>query len=112
MHWNARPLTRWVPFAPTGSAAGPPAQTTEIAPGARGQLLAIFRRLAAVLELTAAIAQSAGKSERHATLCARLAIFRARVDAGDASPRLAMALADFGAEFKAFIAVELGCRRV
>jgi hypothetical protein len=112
MTWNIRPLRHWSPPAPTCSPDGSPALPTEIAPGARGPLLGIFRRLAAVLELTAPIARSAGKSERHATLCARLAIFRARVQAGDTSPLLAMALADFGEEFKEFITVELGFRRV
>lgn len=112
MSWNIRVRSRWIPPASDGSAGASPTAPTEVALSARGQLLAIFRRLAAVLELTAAIAESAGKVERHATLCARLAIFRARVDAGETSPRLATALADFGEEFRAFITVELGFRRV
>jgi len=112
MSWNIRALSRWIPPASGGAADDSPTPSTEIAPGARGQLLAIFRRLAVVLELTAPIADGAGKSDRHAMLCARLAIFRARVVAGDTSPRLAAALADFGAEFKAFVTVELGFRRV
>ena len=64
-----------------------------------------------VLAVTAQLAESAGKCERHAAFEARLAIFRARFEAGDTGPRLAMALADFGKEFEAFIKGELGCRR-
>lgn len=112
MNWSIRARSRWIPPASESSPGASPTLATEITPSARGQMLAIFRRLAAVLELTAPIAHSAGKSERHATLCARLAIFRARLEAGETSPRLATALADFGEEFRLFITVELGFRRV
>jgi hypothetical protein len=111
MTWNIR-VTGWIPAPARRALDGSPTPPTETAPSARGQLLGIFRRLAAVLELTAQVAQTAGKLERHAALCTRLAVFRARVEAGDSSPRLATALAEFGEEFKAFITVELGFRRV
>jgi len=105
MAWNLR-LLRHSPAPITSSPA-----RDDISPAARAQLLGVFRRLAAVLQLTAQIADNAGKRERHAAFEARLAIFRARVEAGDTGPRLAMALTDFGREFEAFISAELGCRR-
>jgi hypothetical protein len=111
MAWNLRPLRRHLP---TGAASAPecaPSAATELSPSARGQLLGIFRRLAAVLHLTADVARSAGKAEQHAAFGARLAIFRARVEAGEASPLLATALARFGEEFKAFVVVDLGFGR-
>jgi hypothetical protein len=76
----------------------------------REQLLDTFLRLAAVLQLTAQLAQSRGKAEQHAALGARLAIFRARVEAGQAGPLLAASLAQFGVEYKKFVEVELGWR--
>jgi hypothetical protein len=108
MPWNLRLLR---PSAPSTSPDVPAAAREEISPAARAQVLGVFRRLAAVLQLTAQLAESAGKCERHAAFEARLAIFRARFEAGDTGPRLAMALADFGKEFEAFIRGELGCRR-
>jgi len=109
MNWNLR-LLRHSP-APNALVASS-APRDDISPAARAQLLGVFRRLAAVLQLTAQIAQAAGKGEAHAAFEARLAIFRARVEAGDAGPRLALALADFGREFETFITADLGCRRV
>jgi len=108
MAWNLRLLRH---SAASNSSDVPSPGREEISPAARAQLLGVFRRLAAVLQLTAQIADSAGKCERHAAFEARLAIFRARVEAGDTGPRLAIALAEFGREFEAFISVELGCRR-
>ena len=108
MPWNLR-LPR-LP-APSIGANGSSTCRGEMSPVGRAQLLAVFRRLAAVLQLTAQIAQIAGKREQHAELEARLAIFRARVEAGAAGARLALALADFGREFEAFITEDLGCRR-
>ncbi len=108
MAWNLRPLRH---SAASTSTDGPSTFREEISPAARLQLLGVFRRLAAVLQLTAHLAGGAGKGERHAAFEARLAIFRARVEAGDTGPRLAIALAEFGREFEAFISVELGCRR-
>ena len=108
MAWNLRLLRH----SPASTASDVPSPSREeISPAARAQLLGVFRRLAAVLQLTAQLAESAGKCERHAAFEARLAIFRARFEAGDTGPRLAMALADFGKEFEAFIKGELGCRR-
>ena len=107
MAWNLRLLRH----SASTSSDVPFTGREEISPAARAQLLGVFRRLAAVLQLTAQIADSAGKCERHAAFEARLAIFRARVEAGDTGPRLALALADFGREFEAFISAELGCRR-
>jgi len=109
MAWNLR-LLRHSPASSPADAS--PTRRDEISPAARAQLLGVFRRLAAVLQLTAHIAEAAGKGEPHAAFEARLAIFRARVEAGDTGPRLAMALADFGREFEAFITDDLGCRRV
>ena len=82
-----------------------------LSPAARAQLLAVFRRLAAVLQLTEQMARAAGRCEQHAAFGARLAIFRARVEAGDSGARLALALADFGRELETFITADLGCRR-
>ena len=111
MSWNLLPRRGTRPDA-SASSHSAPAGDAAISPSARGQLLAVFRRLAAVLQLTAATATTLGKAESHAELVARLAIFRARVEAGEASPRLAASLAEFGKEFKAFVLVELGFRRV
>jgi len=108
MPWNLRLLRH---SAPSTSSDVSSAAREGISPAARAQLLGVFRRLAAILQLTAQVAESAGKCERHAAFEARLAIFRARFEAGDTGPRLAMALADFGKEFEAFIKGELGCRR-
>jgi len=55
---------------------------------------------------------AAGRGEQHAAFGARLAIVRARVEAGDTGPRLALALADFGRELERFITADLGCRRM
>ena len=111
MSWNIRLLR-----AARLAAPRPPdifsTRPVEISPPVRGQLLAIFGRLAVILELTAATAQTAGKFEHHAALDAKLAVFKARVEAGETSRRLAAALADFGEEFKTFIHSELGIRRV
>ena len=109
MAWNLRLLRR----PPSPAPADAPSNCREaLSPAARAQLLGVFRRLAAVLQLTAQIAHDGGKGERHSSFGARLAIFRARVEAGDTGPRLAMALADFGRELEVFITADLGCRRV
>lgn len=81
-------------------------------PCTRDQLLGTFTRLAAVLQLTTQLAQVQGKSEQHAALGARLALIRARVQAGEAGSLLALALSEFGDEYKSFIEVELGWRRI
>jgi hypothetical protein len=81
-------------------------------PGTIDQLLCTFTRLAAVLQMTMQLAQMQGKAEQHAALAARLAVFRARVQAGENGTRLAIALNEFGTEYKSFIEVELGWRRV
>jgi hypothetical protein len=75
---------------------------------AQNHPLVVFRRLAAVLDLTADIAASAGQAEHHAALGARLAILRARVAAGETNVRLVTTLAEFGQEFKSFISHDLG----
>ena len=108
MAWNLRLLRH---SAPSTSSDVPSTSRDDMSPATRAQVLGVFRRLAAVLQLTAQLAEGAGKCERHAAFEARLAIFRARFEAGDTGPRLAMALADFGKEFEAFIRGELGCRR-
>ena len=108
MPWNLRLLGR--PLSSSSSAA-PATGHEDLSPAERAQLLGVFRRLAAVLQLTAQIAGAAGQGERHAAFGARLAIFRARVEAGDTGPRLALALADFGVELERFITADLGCRR-
>ena len=77
---------------------------------AQNHPLVVFRRLAAVLDLTADIAASAGQAEHHAALAARLAILRARVAAGETTVRLVTTLAEFGQEFKSFISHDLGLR--
>jgi hypothetical protein len=110
MIWNIRPLRRTQPAAMCSAEISAPFSAA-ISPMARRQLLVILRRLAAVLQLTAELAQRAGKLEHHASLDAQLAIFRARVEAGETSALLAMALADFGQELKAFITLDLGFRR-
>ena len=106
--WNLRPIPR-SPASPSG--VDPFRLRDEISPAARAQLLGVFRRLAAVLHLTAPMAWHVGKEEHHAAFEARLAIFRARVEAGEAGPRLALALAEFSREFEAFVGADLGCRR-
>jgi len=75
---------------------------------AQNHPLVVFRRLAAVLDLTADIAASAGQGEHHAALGARLAILRARVAAGETTVRLVTTLAEFGQEFKTFVSQDLG----
>ena len=94
--------TSWIPVEPasTGRDLTPPT--------AHAHPLAVFRRLAAVLDLTAEIAASAGQAEHHADLSARLAILRARVAAGESTTRLVTTLAEFGQEFKAFVSHGLG----
>ncbi|HSC63109.1 MAG TPA: hypothetical protein VLD35_05695 [Caldimonas sp.] len=109
MAWNLRLLKRPPPSVAADASSARP---ESLSPAARAQLLGVFRRLAAVLQMTAQIAHDAGKGERHAALGARLAIFQARVEAGDTGARLALALADFGRELEAFITTDLGCRRV
>jgi hypothetical protein len=104
---NIRPLPRTPSGSPPG-AANSASRRTEITPNVRGQLLVIFRRLAAILDLTEQLAEAAGKVEQHTALSARLAIFRARVQSGAASPLLGMALTDFGQEFRSFMALDLG----
>ena len=109
MAWNLRLLRR----SPSSPPADAPSNSREaLSPAARAQLVGVFRRLAAVLQLTAQLAHESGRGERHAAFGARLAIFRARVEAGDTGARLAMALADFGRELEVFITADLGCRRV
>ena len=110
MSWNIRPLRR-TPPARTCPAESSSTSPAAISPTARRHLLVILRRLAALLQLTAERAQRAGELEQHASLDAQLAILRARVEAGETSALLAMALADFGQEFKAFIMLDLGFRR-
>jgi len=107
MAWNLRLLRH----AAASSEDASPTRAEQLSPAARAQLLAVFRRLAAVLQLTAQIAHAAGRGEQHAAFGARLAIFRARVEAGDTGARLALALAEFGQELEAFITADLGCRR-
>ena len=94
----------------TGSAEGPSIFPARIPPSARGRLLRVLDRLAVVLQLTVGMAQTAGKLEHHAALGARLAIFRARVQAGQTGQLLALALNQFAQEFATFIRVDLGCR--
>jgi hypothetical protein len=97
--------TALVPVEPASTGQGVTPPTAHAHP------LAVFRRLAAVLDLTAEIAASAGQAERHADLSARLAILRARVAAGETTTRLVTTLAEFGQEFKSFIAHDLGFGR-
>ena len=92
------------PLVPVGPS---PTRQDLIAPTAQSHPLAVFRRLATVLDLTAEIAASIGQAERHAALGARLAVLRARVAAGDSTTRLVTTLAEFGQEFKSFIAHDL-----
>jgi hypothetical protein len=110
MVWNIRLLRRVTP-ARVSALEKTAAPVPQLPPSVRGQLLGVFRRLAAILQMTAHVAQSTGKSEHHAALAARLAIFRARVQAGDTGAALATGLADFGEEFASFISIELGCGR-
>ena len=81
-----------------------------MSPSTREQLLDTFLRLAAVLQLTTRVARARGKAYQHAALEARLAIFRARVEAGEAGSLLAESLVRFGDEYKKFVEVELGWR--
>jgi hypothetical protein len=108
MAWNLRLLRH---SAASSDVDARPTRAEPLSPAARAQLLGVFRRLAAVLQLTAPIATAAGRCEQHAAFGARLAIFRARVEAGDTSSRLALALAEFGCELETFITADLGCRR-
>ena len=108
MAWNPRLLR----LAPASSPNGSSTDREDMSAEGRAHLLAVFRRLAAILQLTVQMAWRAGKSEQHASFEARLAIFRARVEAGDASARLAIELGDYGRDFEAFITEELGCRRL
>lgn len=109
MAWNLRPL-RTLPASRLRDTAS--TRREALSPAARAQLLGVFRRLAAVLQMTVQIAETADRCEHHAAFGARLAIFRARVEAGETGPRLAMSLADFGRELEVFITTDLGCRRV
>lgn len=109
MPWNLQPLrlmraamTRWPDAAPP-----PP---IVLSWSDRRQLLAIFRRHAAVLQLTVELARTACRLEEHAILGARLAVLRARVEAGESSRSLLGALTAFGIEFNSFIGWELGYR--
>ena len=97
----------------TSRVPGEPASTGQdvTSPTARIHPLAVFRRLAAVLDLTAEIAASVGQADHHAALSARLAILRARVAAGETTLRLVMNLAEFGHEFKSYLAHDLGFGR-
>jgi len=86
-----------------GTPPGPPCSSEDsatrpgkLSPAVCEHLLVVFRRLSVVLELTAETARIAGKLEHHVALDARLAVFRARVEAGDRSARLGVALAHFG----------------
>ena len=108
MAWNIRLLRRVSP-ARVAALENASAAAPAISPSMRGPLLGMFRRLAAILQMTAQVAQRTGHLERHAALAARLAIFRARVQAGETGTALALALADFGQEFASFISIDLGC---
>jgi hypothetical protein len=105
MAWKIR-LQRGTPYAEDSASVPHPTLPT-----VRGHPLVVFRRLAAILDLTSEIARSSGESAHHAALAARLAILRARVESGQTSPLLAAAIAEFGREFKSFIAVHLGFGR-
>jgi len=107
---NIRPHGGTPPALPRAS-DGSPTRPGELSRDACEHLLVIFRRLAVVLELTAETARTAGKLEHHAALGARLAVFRARVEAGERSGRLGAALAQFGEAFETFH-FELGYRGV
>jgi hypothetical protein len=108
MAWNLQPLRFMrAAMARLPEAAPPP---LVLSWSARRQLLAIFRRHAAVLQLTVELARAACRLEQHATLGARLAVLRARVEAGESSRSLLSALTEFGIEFDGFISWELGYR--
>jgi hypothetical protein len=107
---NIPPVTGGHPLT-TGSADGSSPWPPRIPPNARGKLLRLLERLAVVLQLTAEMARTAGKLEQHAALGARLAIFKARVQAGQTGQLLALALNEFAQEYATFIRVDLGCRR-
>jgi hypothetical protein len=109
MALNIRLLMGRPPFA-TVSTEGSSTFPARIPESARGRLLRLLERLAVVLQLTAQMAQSAGKLDHHAALGARLAIFRARLQAGQSGPLLALALNKFAQEYATFIRVDLGCR--
>jgi hypothetical protein len=66
--------------------------------------------LARVLQQTAELALASGNAEQHAWLGARLAVFRARLEAGDTGPLVAIGLTQFGQEFNDLISVKLGRR--
>ena len=109
MTWTLR-LLRRSKARPPGlfdASHSPTAPAVSAAPLTREQLLAIFLRLSAILQLTAHIAERLDKFEYHAALIARLAILRARVEAGENSDSLAEALTEFGQEFKQFVTAEL-----
>jgi hypothetical protein len=63
-----------------------------------------------VLQLSVNLARAAGKLEQHAGLGARLAVVRARVEAGETSRSLVVALTEFALEFHAFVTFDLGFR--
>jgi len=107
MAWNIRLLRRPKTPPPPPAELAPPTRPAEISPATRKQLLAIFVCLSAILQLTAHIAERLDKSEHHAALVARLALFKARVQAGENGQPLAEALTQFGQEFKEFITAEL-----
>ena len=109
MAWNLQSLRlmRSGGWRSPDAASAPP---LELSWGARRQLLAIFRRYAAVLQLTVDLAVTARRLEQHAVFGARLAVLQARVQAGETSRALAAALIAFGQEFDAFITSDLGYR--
>lgn len=109
MAWKLQSL-RIMRAAMSRSPEGASAPPLELSWSARRQLLAIFRRHAAVLQLTVDLALTACRLEQHAVFGARLAILRARVQSGETSRSLAAALLAFGQEFDAFITSDLGYR--
>jgi len=109
MAWNLQSL-RIVRAAGMRSPDVAPAPAMDLSWGARRQLLAIFRRHAAILQLTIDLARTAGRLEQHADFVARLAILRARVQARETTRSLAAALIEFAREFDAFITSKLGYR--
>ena len=111
MAWNPHPL-RTMRAALARCAEGASLAPSGLSWSARRQLLAILRRHAAVLQLTFDLAVTARRLEQHAVFGARLAILRARVEAGDTSRSLAAALIAFAREFDSFITSELGYRSV
>ena len=107
MPWNIRLFRRPQTAQTRPADLSPTTPPGESSPVTREQLLAIFLRLSAILQLTAHIAERLDKFEYHAALIARLAILRARVEAGENSNPLAEALTQFGQEFKEFVTAEL-----